>query len=116
MDSISFNKNNFDMESFNTTVEKYCKEQSVSEETALNIRLVTEEFLSNFLFPNFSGDVNCSIAKDNENLTLSFEYDGANFMNRINTQTILSQKILHNKTKEIISDESDNHTVVKFVL
>ena len=116
MNNTAFNKNNFDMKNLGTFVENYCSEQSIEDEVVLNIRLVSEEFLSNFLFPNYNGDVNFSIASSESGLVLTFEYDGVNFMNRINTQTILSQKILHNKTKEIVVDEGENHTLIKFVL
>ena len=37
-------------------------------------------------------------------------------MTKINEQTILSQKILHNKTKEIVFDKKDDKTSVKFVI
>ncbi len=116
MNNTSFNKNTFDIKILNTIVEDYCKEQLIHEDVVFKVQLITEEFLSNFLFPNFDGEVTFSITKNDGDLILSFEYSGTNFMNRINAQTILSQKILHNKTKEIIVDENNNSTVVKFVV
>ena len=116
MDELVFNKNNFNIKELNSIIEQFCNDNSMNKEKVLNLQLVAEEFLSNILFPNFDKDVSFLVSLSEGNVILSFEYEGVNFMNKINEQTILSLKILRNKAKEIISDTKDNKTNIKFVV
>jgi len=116
MESFTFNKTDFDINKFNLMIENYCKENDILDEISFNIQLICEEFLSNILFPNFDGEVEIFIIKRKEGIVVSFVYADVDFMNKINEQTILSLKILRNKTQKILTENLNNKTIVKFIV
>ena len=109
-------KKNFDMQKLGNELIKYSKLQSLDKSDFTKLQLVTEEYLTNILFPNFEGAVEISISNDNKELTLVFSHNGADYMNKITDASFLSLKILDNKTKEISSSTIDGITSVKFII
>ena len=113
---LSFNKSSFDIEKINAGFKSFCSDNNLSNDELLKLELINEEFLSNILFPNYDGEVKLSIVKNDSCVMLSFEYSGADFMNKITDITIVSLKILQNKTKDIITNRSNGQTIVNFIL
>ena len=109
-------KDKFDIKKINSIIEDFCQENAIQKDNIFKLQLITEEFLFNILFPNFEKDVQFSILKNDNSIIISFEYDDINFMNKINEKTIYSLKILRKETQEIICDEKDKKTLIKFVI
>ena len=115
MDLI-FNKNNFNIDSVNLEFKSFCSANNLADEVLLKMQLVNEEFLSNILFPNFENNVKLSVYKKADNAVLSYEYSGNDYMNIISETTMISLKILENKTKEISSNTEDGKVTVSFII
>ena len=113
---LNFSKNNFNIDTINSELKNFCSTNGVSNDNLLKLQLISEEFLSNILFPNFEDEVLMFAQKNDQSIELSFEYKGENYMNKINETTMLSLKILENKTEEIISDTKDGKTSVIFIV
>ena len=113
---LVFNKNNFNIDTINSELKNFCSANGIDNENLLKMQLVSEEFLSNLLLPNFEDNVKLFVYKQGNDTVLSFEYAGVDYMNKVNETTMISLKILENKTKEITSDTKDNKTIVSFIV
>ncbi|MBQ3642603.1 hypothetical protein II906_11875 [bacterium] len=116
MDKINLNKSAVNTEGINSIIEEFCTENNIDNETLLKMQLVSEEFLTNILFPNFQDNFELAMRTEDAGVILSFDYEGPDFMNKINDVTFLAQKIIDNKTKSSKSTTKDNKTVVEFVI
>ncbi len=113
---LTFEKRNYDIAVVNSQIESYCKEKDISDDALLKMQLISEEFLSNILFPNFDGEVTILFFLKDKNRVLSFEYSGADFMKKINETTIISHKLLEKQAKDIISTTIGDITTVSFII
>ena len=114
--NLIFNKNNFNIDHINSELKNFCSKNNINNDDLLKTQLISEEFLSNILFPNYQNDVELVVNKQNEDIVLSFNYSGIDYMNKITETTIISLKILENKSKEIQSNTQDDKTTVQFVI
>ena len=114
--NITFNKLTYNIDKINSQLKDYCDKKDISNTALLKMQLISEEFLTNILFPNFDGEVKISIFPKDKNIVLSFEYEGADYMKNINETTIISHKLLEKQTDEIITTTTDNITTVSFVI
>ena len=114
--NIVFDKNGYDIEKINSQLQVYCKEQGIDSNALLKMQLISEEFLTNILFPNYSDEVKILIFLKNENKVLTFEYAGEDYMNNVNETTIISLKLLEKQTDKIISQTVNGITTVSFVI
>ena len=112
--NIIFDRRNFDIEKVNSQLKAYCEEREIDNATLLKMQLISEEFLSNILFPNFKGQVEILIFLKGENKILTFEYQGIDYMNKVNEETIMSLKILEKQTEDITSTTINGITKVSF--
>ena len=115
MANFIIEKKNFDMQNLSMYISEQLKPQALNGNDFDKLRLVAEEYLTNILFPNFESAVEISVFNDNNELSLAFTYKGADYMGKITDNSLLSLKILDNKTKEIKSNTKDNITSVKFI-
>ncbi len=115
--NIVFDKSSYDIETVNSQLKDYCAEKAIDNAALLKMQLISEEFLTNILFPNFDGEVKILIfLKDNKKV-LTFEYKGADYMKNINDTTIISHKLLEKQTEEINTTSTmSGYTVVSFVI
>ena len=114
--NIVFDKRDFSIEKVNSELNKYCEEKGIDKPSLLKMQLISEEFLSNILFPNFDGEVKILIFLKGENKVLTFEYRGIDYMNNINEKTVISLKILEKQTEKIISQTVNETTTVSFII
>jgi len=114
--NIIFNKYSYDVEKVNSELKNYCTEKEIDNAVLLKMQLISEEFLSNILFPNFDGEVKILIFLKGKNTVLTFEYLGMDYMNNVNETTIISLKLLEKQTEEIISKTVGNCTTVSFLI
>jgi len=114
--NIVFNKNNYDVEKVNTELQKYCSEKEIDNASLLKMQLISEEFLSNILFPNFDGEVKILIFLKDKNKVLTFEYEGVDYMNKVNEKTLISLKLLEKQAEKIISETINQNTIVSFTI
>ena len=114
--NIVFSKHDYNIDIINSELKEYCEEKGIDKPSLLKMQLISEEFLSNILFPNFDGQVKILIFLKNENKVLTFEYTGKDYMNNINEATVISLKLLEKQTQEIISETIDGITTVSFVI
>ena len=113
---IVFNKRSYDIEKINSQLKQYCKEKGIDDTKLLKMQLISEEFLTNILFPNFDDEVKILIFSKGKNRVLTFEYSGADFMKIINNATVISHKLLEKQTEEIITKTVNDVTTVSFVI
>ena len=113
---IIFNKRNYDIVQVNSKLKDYCAEKDIDDAALLKMQLISEEFLSNILFPNFDGEVEILIFLKDKNKVLTFEYSGVDYMKNINEATIISHKLLEKQTEEIISTTINGVTTVSFII
>ena len=97
-------------------LEEYCSEKGIDNSTLLKMQLISEEFLSNILFPNFDGEVQILIFLKDKNKILTFEYSGIDYMKNVNEVTIISLKLLEKQTEKIITETIGDVTSVSFVV
>ena len=116
MADLTFTKNGFNIENINSVIDNFCTSNNIHSENSFKMQLICEEFLSNILFPNFEGDVEFLINSKDSNTLMTFKYQGADFMNKINETTMLSLKILQNKAKEVNSSTENGITKVEFLV
>lgn len=114
--NIVFDKRNYNVEKVNSELKKYCEEKGISNPVLLKMQLISEEFLSNILFPNFDGEIRILIFLKGNNKVLTFEYSGKDYMNNVNERTIISLKLLEKQTQEIISKTFNETTSVSFII
>ena len=114
--NIVFNKNNYDVEKVNTELQNYCSEKEIDNSSLLKMQLISEEFLSNILFPNFDGEVKILIFLKDKNKVLTFEYEGVDYMNKVNEKTLISLKLLEKQAEKIISETINQTTIVSFTI
>ena len=99
--NIVFVKHSYDIETVNSQLKEYCAEKGIDDNTLLKMQLISEEFLTNILFPNFDGEVKILIFLKDKNKVLTFEYKGTDYMKNINDTTIISHKLLEKQSEEI---------------
>ena len=114
--NIVFDKLNYDIEKVNSQLEKYCIEKGIDETALLKMQLISEEFLSNILFPYFDGEVKILIFLKGDDKVLTFEYSGNDYMKNVNETTIISLKLLEKQTEKIITQTIGDITSVSFVV
>ena len=114
--NIIFDKRNYDIEKVNSQLKEYCEEQGIDNPALLKMQLISEEFLSNILFPHFDDEVKILIFLRDKNKVLTFEYEGENYMNKVNEATIISHKLLEKQTEDIIATTINGTTTVSFVI
>ena len=114
--NIVLDKRNFNIEKLNSELNDYCLEKGIDKPSLLKMQLISEEFLSNILFPNFNGEVQILIFLKGENKVLTFEYKGVDYMNNVNEKTIISLKILEKQTEKITSKTINETTTVSFMI
>ena len=114
--NIAFDKRNYDIVKVNSQLEEYCSEKGIDNSTLLKMQLISEEFLSNILFPNFDGEVKILIFLKDEGRVLTFEYSGADYMKNVNEATVISLKLLEKQTKNIITKTIGDITSVSFAV
>lgn len=113
---LVFNKNSFNIDTINSGLNDFCLKNDIENKNLLKMQLVSEEFLSNILFPNFDSDVKLSVYKQDSDIVLLFGYSGVDYMNKVNEATMISLKILEKEAKEIISNTKDGETTIKFII
>ena len=114
--NIVFDKRSYDIEKVNSQLEEYCAEKGIDNSTLLKMQLISEEFLSNILFPNFDGEVKILIFLRDKDKVLTFEYSGIDYMKNVNEETIISLKLLEKQTEDIITKTIGDTTTVSFVV
>ena len=115
--NIVFDKYSYDAEKINSELKRYCTEKEIDNTSLLKMQLISEEFLSNILFPNFDGQTRILIFLKGKNKVLTFEYsDEKNYMNNVNEKTIMSLKLLEKQTEEIISKTINGATSISFII
>ncbi len=114
--NIVFDKRSYNIETVNSQLQQYCGEKGISGAALLKMQLISEEFLTNILFPNFEGEVKILIFLKGKNKVLTFEYEGADYMKNINDKTFISHKLLEKQTEDIITTTIDGVTTVSFVI
>ncbi len=114
--NIVFDKRNYDAQKINSQLKAYCSEKGIDNPALLKMQLISEEFLSNILFPNFDEEIKLLIFLNGKNKVLTFEYTGENYMNHVNEATIISHKLLEKQTEEIIATTINGVTTVSFVI
>jgi len=114
--NIVFDKRNYDIAKVNSQLEEYCREKGIDNSALLKMQLISEEFLSNILFPNFNGEVTILIFLKNNDKVLTFEYSGVDYMKNVNEETIISLKLLEKQTENIITKTIGDITTVSFVV
>ena len=116
MADFSTSKNEFNMQKLSAEMEQYCKNNNIEVRIFAQMLLVTEEYLTNILFPNFDGGVEISVSNTDKGILLYFFHTGADYMNKITDNSFLSLKILQNKTKEMKSYAKDGGAAAEFLL
>ena len=115
--NIVFNKRSYDIEKVNSQLKEYCIEQGVDSSSLLKMQLISEEFLTNILFPKFDGEIKILIFRKDPDKVLTFEYQGADCMKNVSEETIISHKLLEKQTKKInIATSMSGTTTVSFVI
>lgn len=113
---LTFNKSGFDIEKINSEFKSFCTLNNIRNDVLIRMELVNEEFLSNILFPNYENEIKLSVFQKDNDAVLSYEYSGVDYMNKINETTVVSLKIIQNKTKDIISNTQNGKTTVSFIV
>ena len=114
--NIVFDEHSYNIEKVNSYLKDYCEEKGIDNPSLLKMQLISEEFLSNILFPNFDGQVQILIFLKGENKVLTFEYSGVDYMSKINEQTVISLKILEKQTEKIVSKTINEVTTISFII
>jgi len=115
--NLVFDKYNYNIEKFNSQLEAYCAEKEIDGPALLKMQLISEEFLSGILFPNYDGQIRILIFLKGNNKVLTFEYsDEKNYMNDVNEKTVISLKLLEKQTEDIISTTINGTTSISFII
>lgn len=114
--NIIISKNNYNIETINSEFQNYCSEKCIDETILFKMQLISEEFLTNILFPNFDGEVKISTSFEDNNIALIFEYADINYMKNINEATIISHKLIEKQTQEITEETIGNNTKISFII
>ena len=115
--NIVFDKNSYNIEIINSQLQEYCAEKNIDNATLLKMQMISEEFLSNILFPNFSGEVKILIFIKDKNYVLTFEYKGDDYMKNVSNDTFISHKLLDKQAEKITTTTTVNGvTAVSFIV
>ena len=115
--NITVNKYNYDIEALNLQLKAYCEEKDIDNSALLKMQMISEEFLTNILFPNFDGEIKILVFLKDKNRVLTFEYQGADYMKNINDTTVIAHKLLEKQAKEInTATTMSGVTAVSFVV
>ncbi len=119
--SRNFNRISADIYKLNSEIEDFCFKNSIDQKTIRTLQLLLEEFVFNLLFQNLSDEksdigIEISINNKEKSVELQICYEGKNYEKYLNDSTIVSQKIIENKTKKIETKENDEKQFVSFQL